>query len=51
MIGLDEAEIDEILAAFERCSTLDSGKLGPAHAALDGRYDYGTLKCLLAELQ
>jgi ATP-dependent DNA helicase RecQ len=51
VIGLDEADIDEILAAFERCSTLDSGKLGPAHAALDGRYDYGTLKCLLAELQ
>ena len=41
---------DEILAAFERCQTLDSGKLGPAHAALHGRYDYGVLKCLLAEL-
>ena len=51
VIGLDEPEIDEILSAFERCSTLDSGKLGPAHAALDGRFDYGTLKCLLAELQ
>ena len=49
--GLDEAEIDEIHGAFERCGTLDSGKLGPAHAALDGRYDYGMLKCLLAELQ
>ena len=41
----------EVLEAFERCSTLDSGKLGPAHAALEGRFDYGTLKCLLAELQ
>jgi ATP-dependent DNA helicase RecQ len=51
VVGLDEPEIDEILAAFERCSTLDSGKLGPVHAALDGRFDYGTLKCLLAELQ
>ena len=51
VIGLDEDEVDEILAAFERCSTLDSGKLGPVHAALDGRFDYGTLKCLLAELQ
>ncbi len=50
VVGLDEAEIDEITAAFERCSTVDSGKLGPAHAALGGQYDYGVLKCVLAEL-
>ena len=50
VLGLDDAEIDEILAAFEKCGTLDSLKLGPAHAALDGRHDYGVLKCLLAEL-
>ncbi len=50
VVGLDEAEIDEIHAAFESCGTLDCLKLGPAHAALDGRYDYGILKCLLAEL-
>ncbi|MGE0628677.1 MAG: DNA helicase RecQ [Hyphomicrobiaceae bacterium] len=50
VVGLDEAEIDEVLAAFERCGTLDSGKLGPAHAALGGRYDFGVLKCLLAEI-
>ena len=49
-VGLAAAELDEIMAAFERCGTLESGKLGPVHAALDGRYDYGTLKCLLAEL-
>ena len=49
-LSLDEAEIDEILGTFERLGTVDSGKLGPAHAALDGRYDYGILKCLLAEL-
>jgi ATP-dependent DNA helicase RecQ len=47
---LDEGDIDAIHAAFERFGTLESGKLGPAHAALDGRYDYGILKCLLAEL-
>jgi ATP-dependent DNA helicase RecQ len=51
VVGLDEGEIDEILAAFETCQTLDSGKLGPVHTALEGRFDYGTLKCLLAELQ
>ncbi len=49
-VGLAAGELDEILAAFERCGTLESGKLGPVHAALDGRYDFGTLKCLLAEL-
>jgi ATP-dependent DNA helicase RecQ len=50
VIDLDPADVDEILAAFERLGTLDSGKLGPAHAALDGRFNYGILKCLLAEL-
>ncbi len=50
VLQLEEDEVDEILGIFERCGTLDSGKLGPAFAALDGRYDYGTLKCLLAEI-
>ncbi len=50
VLSLDAADIDEILAVFERLSTVDSGKLGPAHAALDSRFDYGTLKCLLAEI-
>ncbi len=49
VLGLDATETDEILSAFERCQTRDTGKLGPAHAALEGRYDYGILKCLLAE--
>ena len=50
VLSLEPAEVDEILSAFERCHTIDGGKLGPAHAALEGRYDYGVLKCLLAEL-
>ncbi|MDX2156246.1 MAG: DNA helicase RecQ [Hyphomicrobiaceae bacterium] len=50
VIALDEAEIEEVLEVFERLGTVDSGKLGPAHAALEGRVDYGTLKCLLAEI-
>jgi ATP-dependent DNA helicase RecQ len=49
-LALEEGDVDEILAIFERLDTLGSGKLGPAHAALDGRFDYGVLKCLLAEL-
>jgi ATP-dependent DNA helicase RecQ len=50
VVDLDPADVDEILSVFERLGTLDSGKLGPAHGALDGRFDYGILKCLLAEL-
>jgi ATP-dependent DNA helicase RecQ len=50
VLGLEADEIDEIHAAFDRCQTLESGKLGPAHAALDGRFNYGILKCILAEL-
>jgi ATP-dependent DNA helicase RecQ len=55
LIGADDAlrlesgERDEIEAAFDRCETRDTGKLGPAFAALDGRYNYGILKCLLAD--
>ena len=47
---LDDGDLDEIHEAFERTATLESGKLGPAHGALDGRFDYGILKCVLAEL-
>ena len=49
IVGLDAGEIDEIMNAFERCQTRETGKLGPAHAALEGRHDYGVLKCLLVE--
>jgi ATP-dependent DNA helicase RecQ len=48
-LKLSASEIDEIEAAFDQCHTRDTGKLGAAHAALDGRYDYGVLKCMLAE--
>ncbi len=50
VVDLDDAQIDEILATFEQLGTVDSGRVGPAHAALDGRYDYGTLRCMLAEI-
>jgi ATP-dependent DNA helicase RecQ len=48
-LKLSAGDIDEIEAAFDQCHTRDTGKLGAAHAALDGRYDYGVLKCMLAE--
>jgi ATP-dependent DNA helicase RecQ len=50
VLGLEEADIDEIHETFERLGTLESGKIGPVHAALEARFDYGVLKCLLAEL-
>jgi ATP-dependent DNA helicase RecQ len=49
VLPLDPSEIDEITAAFERLGTLDSLKLGPVHAALEGRYDFGILRCVLAD--
>ncbi|MCH9807018.1 MAG: DNA helicase RecQ [Alphaproteobacteria bacterium] len=50
VLNVEPDDIDAIHAAFEECETLESGKLGPAHASLEGRFDYGILKCLLAEL-
>lgn len=49
IVGLDDADIDEITGTFERLGTVSSGKIGPAHAALGGRFDYGILKCMLAD--
>ena len=50
VLGLEASELDEIHAAFEQTGTLETGRIGPAHAALEGRYDFGVLKCVLAEL-
>jgi ATP-dependent DNA helicase RecQ len=47
VVTLEASEIDEIHAAFDRFGARDSLKLGPVHAALEGRYDYGILKCVL----
>lgn len=49
-LQMDDEDVDEILAAFEDTNTLETGQLGPAYAALDGRYEYGVLQCILAEL-
>jgi ATP-dependent DNA helicase RecQ len=48
VLDLDAGDVDEIRAAFDQCGTRDSLKIGPAHSALEGRYDYGILKCMLA---
>jgi ATP-dependent DNA helicase RecQ len=50
VVALEDSDLDDILAAFERLGTLESGRLGPVHAELGGRFDYGILKCVLADL-
>jgi ATP-dependent DNA helicase RecQ len=50
VLDIEPSDLDEIHTAFEKTGTLESGRLGPAHQALDGRFDYGILKCVLAEL-
>jgi ATP-dependent DNA helicase RecQ len=49
-LQLDETEQSEILAAFEDTNVLEEGKLEAAYDALEGRFDVGVLKCVLAEL-
>jgi ATP-dependent DNA helicase RecQ len=51
VLPLDASDLDEIEAAFEKCHTIETGKLGGAHAALEGRFDYGLLKCVLMSMQ
>jgi ATP-dependent DNA helicase RecQ len=50
VIDLDELERQEIMDAFEAANVLETQQLQPAYDALGGRYGYGILKCLLAEL-
>ena len=45
---LDTTQIDEINGALDDNNVLETGKLKPAFDALDAKYDYGTLKCILA---
>jgi len=48
VLELDAAERDEIEAAFDRCNTRETARLKAAYEALEGRYDYGVLRCMLA---
>jgi len=48
VLDLEPTDADQIEAAFDQCGTRESGQLKAAFEALDGRYDYGVLRCLLA---
>ncbi len=46
---LDEIAVEEISTALEEQNALETGQLKPCFEALDGRYNYGLLKCVLAD--
>ena len=46
--GLSDGEIDEIVAAHRALSEDEQSKLKPLFERLEGRYDYGVLRCVLA---
>ncbi len=46
---IDDDAIHEIGRTFEEQNILETGQLKPSYEALEGRYSYGILKCVLAE--
>jgi len=51
VVDLEAAQLDEIRAAIETLASCEEGRrLAPLHEALDGRYDHGVLRCVLAEV-
>jgi ATP-dependent DNA helicase RecQ len=48
--GLDDADIDYILQMAEMTGYIEEKKMKLVFDALDGMYDYGILRCVLAEL-
>lgn len=49
--GLEDGDIDYIIQMAEMTGYLEEKKMKPVFDALDGMYDYGTLRCVLAELE
>ena len=50
VLPLDEEQIGEIVDAMELLSTCQQRALKPVFDALDQNYDYGILRCVMAEL-
>ncbi len=48
ILPLDDAQYSEIVNAIELLDVLEEGRLKPVHEALEGAYDYGILRCVLA---
>ena len=50
VVDLPQDEIDEIISVAEISGYLEDNKLKPVFDMLDGEYDYGILRCILAGL-
>jgi len=50
VVGLPKDEIDEIIQVAEIAGYLEDNKLKPVYDMLDGEYNYGVLRCILAGL-
>ncbi|VAX11259.1 ATP-dependent DNA helicase RecQ [hydrothermal vent metagenome] len=50
VLPLDDAQYAEIVNALEMLDAAKDGSLKPVFEALDEKYDYGVLKCVLAQL-
>ena len=50
VVGLDQEEIDEIIQIAEITGYLEDKQLKPVYEMLDGDYNYGILRCVLAGL-
>ena len=50
VVGLPQSEIDEIIQVAEIAGYLEDNQLKPVYDMLDGEYNYGVLRCILAGL-
>ncbi|MCW8964569.1 MAG: DNA helicase RecQ [Gammaproteobacteria bacterium] len=50
ILKLEDAQYEEIIQAVEYLDVMESGSLKPVYEHLDEKYDYGVLKCVLANI-
>ncbi|MGB1255836.1 MAG: RQC domain-containing protein, partial [Thiolinea sp.] len=50
VLGMEQAEFDYIVNSYEMLAEDDKERLKPLYDVLDGEYDYGVLRCVLATL-
>lgn len=50
VVGLPQSEIDEIIQVAEIAGYLEDKQLKPVYDMLEGEYNYGVLRCILAGL-
>lgn len=47
VLPLNDAQYNEIVSAIEMLAVCEEGSLKPLHEALEGEYDYATLRCVV----